>query len=198
MLKRFLHDDPLPAWRAALTLRSVYALSFMGQVVVAVVVAAAVRLLAGGTPRPNDLLAWVLVVLALLQMPFAALVLTRLGGLANRQGALTRTLFSATLLASTAWFTALALATGQRGTAVYVLLVLVLFAYGIGFLATSRLAAKAAGLPSQGATSSGGAALEGAASGGAASGGAASGGAASTLEAGVLEDVDHVERLGGA
>jgi hypothetical protein len=182
-LSRFLRDDPLPVSRSAATVRLVYALAFMAQVLVAAVVAVLVRALAGGSPRPSEVLAWVLVALAVMQLPFAALLSTRLGSIATRQAALARTLFTAIVLASTAWATALALATGQRGLSVYVLLSLVMLAYALGFLAVSRLASRAAALPPLVPPSSraeGEDALPG-----------------SALEAGVLEDVDHVERLGG-
>jgi len=149
LLKRYLRDEPLPATRSAATLRLVYALTFMAQVLVAALVAAVVRWLAGGNPRPSDLLAWVLVALAIMQLPFAALASSRLGTIATRQAALARTLFTAVILASTAWAAALALATGQRGASVYVLLSLVLLSYALGFLAVSRLAGRAAGLPPQ-------------------------------------------------
>ncbi|HLU82083.1 MAG TPA: hypothetical protein VKZ43_01665 [Trueperaceae bacterium] len=129
------------------TLRLVYVLAFMAQVLVAALVATFVRALAGGPPRPSDVLAWVLVALAVMQLPFAALMASRLGAVTSRQAALARTLFTAVILAATAWSTALALATGQRGLSVYVLLSTVMLAYALGFLAVSRLAGRAAELP---------------------------------------------------
>ncbi|HET8985748.1 MAG TPA: hypothetical protein VFN03_08310 [Trueperaceae bacterium] len=191
--------------RSAATLRLVYALAFMAQVLVATVVAVIVRALAGGTPRPSEILAWVLVALAVMQLPFAALLSTRLGFIANRQGALARTLFTAIVLASTAWATALALATGQRGLSVYVLLSLVMLAYALGFLVVSRLASRASALPPQAPPGSGADGEAAPPSGGdqgdvAQPSSGAKGADAQPLSAvvpGVLEDVDHVERLGG-
>jgi len=142
-----LRDDELPAWRSLATVRTVYALAFMAQVVVATVVAVAVRALAGGAPRPSDFLAWVLVALAVMQLPLAALSASRLGAIGSRQAALSRTLFTAITLSATAWFTALAVATGQRRLSVYLPLALVMMAYGLGFLVVSRLAGHAARLP---------------------------------------------------
>ena len=165
-------------------MRLVYVAAFMAQVLVAVLVALAVRALAGGPPRPSDVLAWILVALAVMQLPFAALMASRLGTITSRQAALARTLFTAVTLAATAWSTALALATGQRGLSVYLLLSMVMLAYAAGFLAVGRLAHRAATLPPRASRGSGG--------------GAASGTADSALETGVLEDVDHIERLGGA
>lgn len=124
-----------------------YVLTFMAQVLVAAVVAVLVRALAGGDPQPNDLMAWLLVALAVMQLPLAALTASRLGSIGSRQAALSRTLFTAIVLSSMAWFTALALATGQRGLSVYLLLMLVMLGYGLGFLVVSRLAGHAALLP---------------------------------------------------
>jgi hypothetical protein len=160
----------------------VYVLAFMAQVLVATLVAVIVRALAGGTPRPSEILAWVLVALAVMQLPTAALLSTRLGTIVNRQGALARTLFTAVVLAAPAWAAALALATGQRGLSVYVLLSLVMLAYALGFLAISTLASRASALPPQPSPSTD-------------QGEAAPPDSAPVT--GVLEDVDHVERLGG-
>jgi len=125
----------------------VYALSFMAQVLVAALVAVLVRSLVGGVPRPSGMLAWVLVALAVMQLPLAVLTASRLGAIGSRQAALSRTLFSAIVLSTTAWFAALAMATGQRGLSVYLLLTLVIVSYGLGFLVVSRLAGHAARLP---------------------------------------------------
>lgn len=135
--------------RAAATLRLVYALTFMAQLVVAALVAVVVTALAGGSGKPSAFLAWVLVALALMQLPFAALIATRLGSVTTRQIALSRTLLTAIFLAATSWFAALALATGQRGLSVYVLFALVMLSYALGFLVVSRLAGRAAQLPAQ-------------------------------------------------
>lgn len=178
------------------TLRLVYALTFMAQVLVAALMAATVRALAGGAPRPSEILAWVLVALALLQLPFAALMSARLGTISSRQVALARTLFTAIILSATAWSTALALATGQRGLSVYVLLSLVMLSYALGFLAVTRLAGRGAELPPRGGPKGGAGSGDG--SGGGVSAGNGGGPGASSFEAGVPEDVDHVKSLGGA
>lgn len=184
-------------------LRLVYVSTFMAQVLVATLVAVLVRAAAGGTPRPSQILAWVLVALALMQLPIAAVLVSRQGAITSRQTALARTLFTAILLSATAWSTALALATGQRGLSVYVLLTLVMLAYALGFLSVGRLASRAAALPPQsgaaGGPSGGGPPGRPPAEGPTADRPTAEGEeGCSALEAGVLEDVDHVERLGGA
>lgn len=121
----------------------------MAQCVVAALVGAGVVLLAGGGPRnPSDLLAWILAGLGLAQMPVAIFVVARLAALKSgagaRRAALSAALMTGVMLASTAWFLSLALATGQRGAPVFVLLFLTLSGYAVGFLLVGRLGKVAA------------------------------------------------------
>lgn len=85
--------------------------------------------------------------LAVAQLPIGLASASRLSAVASRQAALSRALFAGVTLSTASWFIALALATGQRGTPVYVLLAMLMLAYGLGFLVTGRLARTAAGLP---------------------------------------------------
>jgi hypothetical protein len=124
-------------------------LAFMGQVAAAVLVGVVVVVLAGGvTKSPSSLLAWALVGLALAQLPVIVFMTTRLsavkGGTGARRAALHGALVTGVLLASSAWFLSLALATGQTGAPLFMLLALTLFAYGLGFLLTGRLGRVAA------------------------------------------------------
>ena len=121
----------------------------MAQTVVAVLVGVGVAALAPGEPRPSPVLAWTLVALAGAQLPVGLASLTRLAAVGSRQAALSRAIFAGVTLSTTAWFAALALATGQRGAPVVVLLATLLLAYGLGFLGTSRLARTAAALPAR-------------------------------------------------
>lgn len=133
-------------WRAASFLRLVFLLTFYAQLLVAGLVAVALRAAAGSSGSPNDLLAIVLVACALAQLPVALASTAGLSRVLTRQQALSRALFMGVLLSSTAWFAALALATGQGAAASYALLALVLVAYALGFLAVGRLARKASEL----------------------------------------------------
>lgn len=148
-LRRFLLSDPLESWRAASFLRLVYLVVFYGQLLVAALVAMLLRALAGGSGAPSGLLAAVLIAAAVAQLPLAVASTAGLGRVASRQQALSRTLFMGVLLSTTAWFAALALATGQGATASYALTALVLVAYALGFLMIGRLARRAAELPPQ-------------------------------------------------
>lgn len=124
-------------------------MAFLAQCAVAALVGVVVVLLAGGGPsRPSALLAWILVGIALAQMPVVVFVVTRLGALRTgrgaRQAALSAALMTGVMLASTAWFLALGLATGQTGVPLFVLLFLTLSGYAIGFLLVGRLGRVAA------------------------------------------------------
>lgn len=66
------------------------------------------------------------------------------GGPGARQAALKSALLMGALLASSAWFLALALATGQAGAPLYLLLLLTLSAYPVGFILIGRLGQVAA------------------------------------------------------
>lgn len=102
--------------------------------------------LAGGAGRPSSLLAWTLVALSFVQLPIGLAAVARLSSLATRQAVLARALFAGVALATTTWFIALALATGQGGTPVLVLFAVLLLSYALGFLITGRLARTAAQL----------------------------------------------------
>ncbi len=134
---------------AAAFLRSAYVLAFIAQCAVAALVGVVVVALAGGGPRhPSALLGWVLVAFGLAQLPLVAFVVARLGvlraGKGARRAALSAALLAGVLLASTAWFLSLALATGQTGTPAFVLLFLVLSGYAVGFVVVGRLGRVAA------------------------------------------------------
>lgn len=134
---------------AAAFLRSAYVMAFLAQCVVAALVGVVVVLLAGGAPRnPSSLLAWILVAMALAQMPVVVFVVARLGALGGgpgaRKAALSAALTTGILLASSAWFLALALATGQVGMPLFALLLVTLSCYALGFLLVGRLGRVAA------------------------------------------------------
>lgn len=106
----------------------------------AVLVGVAVSALAGGSGRASQFLAWTLVAFAFAQLPLGLATTVRLSSLATRQAVLARALLAGVTLSTTAWFASLALATGQAGLPVYVLLAVLVLGYGLGFLVTGRLA----------------------------------------------------------
>lgn len=123
--------------------------AFLAQCVAAALVGVVVVLLAGGVSgSPSPLLAWTLVALALAQLPVAAFMVTRLGALKSgdgaRRAALSTALMMGVMLASTAWFLSLALATGQAGMPLFALLGITMLSYAVGFLQIGRLGRVAA------------------------------------------------------
>lgn len=140
-LRRYLDAPTLDELGASAVLRPAFVVGFMAQVVLAFLVALAVRLLAAGvTVRPSPVLMWVLVGFAILETVFAAFAGLRFGSVRGRRPALTATLVLGTLYGSVTWFLALAFATEQRGVGLYALLLLVSIAYALGFLTTGTLA----------------------------------------------------------
>jgi len=152
-LDHYLKAPSLDRRHAAAVLRSVYALMFLGQLVVALALAIVVRLLSHMHTNPSPLLGWVLVALACLELPLG-LVLAGLAGLAgrgpDRRRALSAALLGAVVLSTPAWFAALALATGQGGMPVLVLWGLLALYYAVGVGGAGRLAGRAAQGPPAG------------------------------------------------
>lgn len=149
-LRRYLRAPTLSVGAATTYLRAAYALAFLVQCLVAALVGVSVLALAGGGSRqPNTLLAWALALLALSQLPIMLFVVARFASFKSAPGAraaaLRAALLAGVLLASTAWYLALALATGQVGVPLYLLLALTLTAYTTGFLLVGRLGRVAAG-----------------------------------------------------
>jgi len=151
-VRRYL-AGPVTEAAAGGVLRLAYVGAFTGQLLLATLVAVAVRLLARGvTPRPNAVLTWVLVLFAIVELVVASAMFVRLRDIKGRRPALTAALMLASLYGSVSWFLALALATGQSGLPLLLLLLLLSLAYALGFVATSRLAKAAAADTAEGAT----------------------------------------------
>ena len=146
-LAHYLQDDPLARSRAAGVLRAVYAVMFLGQMAVALVLAVLVRLASHLHTRPAPLLGWVLVGLAVLELPLG-LALASVAARGNdRRRVLSAALLGAVILSTPAWFAALALATGQEGYPVLALWGLLAFYYALGVAGAGRLASRAAQAP---------------------------------------------------
>lgn len=171
-LQAYLRAPRITAGSARAFLRAAFASAFLAQVLFAALVGVAVRSLAGGVrSAPSPVLGWALVIVALVQLPVMFLASQRVGvsrghgvseghgasrghgasdgrgapqGHGARRAALSASLLSGVLLATSVWFLALALAAGQSGTPLFVLLALVLLSYSAGFLAVGRLGGIAA------------------------------------------------------
>jgi hypothetical protein len=130
-------------------LRLAFVLLFMGQVVVAMTTGLGLRLISPAPPNPNSLLAWMLVVLSIPNLPLAlALGVRGLTG-GNRGSALSATLLTAVLLSTPAWFLSLAIITGQRGLPVIMLGLILAGQYAIGIFLTGRFARLSIAVPAK-------------------------------------------------
>ena len=146
-IERYLRDPQLPRPHAAAVLRGVFAAMFLGQMVVALVLAVVVRLVSDLHTSPSPLLGWVLVLLSTLELPLGVVLAGIAGRGDDRRRALSAALLGAVILSTPAWFAALALATGQRGAPVFVLWGLLALYYAFGVAGAGRLAARAVEVP---------------------------------------------------
>ncbi len=121
-------------------LRLAYVAAFGAQAAFALVVGFGVRLATRLPPPSNSLMAWILVALAVMELPFGALVASLATRRPGRSAALSGALMLGVVLATPAWFAALAFATGHQGLPVMLLWLVLALAYGLGFLFASRLA----------------------------------------------------------
>jgi hypothetical protein len=160
-LRTFAAGPPPDQDEAAGTLRLVYVIVFGGQVLVALAVG---TLLAWWLPAPgatNDVLALVLLMMAVVQLPIGwalGRAAIRAGG---RAAAMSGVIASAVVLSVPAWFGVLLLVSGQRPLYLAGITAVVSVGYSLGFLMTgtaARLASTEAPDPASEAPSVAGAA----------------------------------------
>lgn len=146
-LEHYLRSPALSASRAAAVLRGLFAAMFLGQMLVALVLAVLVRLVTDVQARPSPLLGWVLVALAALELPVGLMLVTVAARGNDRRRALSAALVGAVVLSTPAWFAALALATAQGGPPVLVLWGILAAYYAAGVVGIGRLAGRAVRSP---------------------------------------------------
>ena len=125
-------------------MRLLYLAAFATQTVVALVVGVVVRILTRLPPPATALLGWILVVLALLQVALGAGLGVMAGRYSSRSAALSGTITLGVVLATPAWYAALAFATAQGTLPALGLLTCLALAYAVGLLMVTRLAVAAA------------------------------------------------------
>lgn len=146
-LARFLEADPPTLALATSALRLVFLGLFVAQVAIALAVGSALASLVPARAAANDVLAVVLLVMAVLHVPLAwalAYAAKRPGG---KQAALSSTVLSGVLSSVPAWFATLMLITGQRPIYLLLIMVLLSVAYAVGFVSAGRAAVVAARPP---------------------------------------------------
>ena len=150
-LRGFAAGPPPDAVDAASLLRLVFLAVFGAQVMLALLVGAVLAALVPGSGAANDVIALVLLAMAVFHLPLGWLLgraAIRSGG---RQAALSGVIAAGTLLSIPAWFGALLALSGQR--AVYLVGIVSVVAIGssLGFALTG-LAARVAATPEHDAT----------------------------------------------
>lgn len=143
-LRSFASGPPPDAFEALSVLRMVYLAVFGLQLLVALLAGSLVAWLVPGAGAANDVLATVLVAMAVFHLPLGWLLgraALRAGG---RQAALSSIISAAVLFSIPAWFGVLLLVSGQRPVYLMAIAALVSVGYSLGFLMTAHAARVAA------------------------------------------------------
>jgi hypothetical protein len=120
--------------------RLTYAVVFMAQTLLALLVSVTLMLLVDGRPRPSDVLAGVLLAMSLLHVVIGLALGYALAGRPGRGAAIASATAAAVALSVTAWFAALMVASGQRPSWLVAAFAVVSLAYLAGFALTPRCA----------------------------------------------------------
>ncbi len=123
---------------AANGVRFTYAVVFVGQVVIAGAVAAVLAWALPSLPRPNDLVAGVLVAFAAGHLPLGGVLAWSASSSAGKGTALAGAIMAAVLLSVPAWFVALLAISAQRPVFLMAGGLLLAVGYGLGFAFTPR------------------------------------------------------------
>ena len=120
--------------------RLTYAVVFMAQTLLALLVSVGLMLLVDERPRPSDVLAGVLLGMSLLHVAIGLALGYALAGRPGRGAAVASATAAAVALSVTAWFAALMAASGQRPAWLAAAFLIVAFAYLAGYTLTPRCA----------------------------------------------------------
>jgi hypothetical protein len=144
-LQTFLINPQPTELQAANVLRMVYAMTFMGQIAVAGVLAG-VMVAFAGRQSSGTLLAQIFVVLSLVQLPLALLLSFGVSRAGGKQAALSASIMSGVLLSTPAWFTAMTFLVSGHFFYLALLFVILTTYYVLGIMLCGRWA-KVALLP---------------------------------------------------
>jgi len=120
--------------------RWTYAIVFLAQTLLALVVSLGLTALLGTRGRPNDVLAGVLLAMSLLHVPVGLALGYALAGRPGRGAAVASATAAAVALSVTAWFASLMAVSGQRPSFLVAAFAVVALAYLAGFALTPRCA----------------------------------------------------------
>jgi hypothetical protein len=143
-LRRFASGPPPDPVEAAALLRLVYLAVFGGQLLLAMTVGLLLAAFVPGRGAANDIVAVVLLAMAVFHLPLGWVLgraAVRAGG---RQGALSGIIAAAVMFSIPAWFGVLLLVSGQRPVYLMGVAAVVSIGYSLGFLLTAVAAQVAA------------------------------------------------------
>jgi hypothetical protein len=134
----FLAADPPSSVVAGTGLRFAYASTFSFQVVLALAVGAVLVWLAPNTSRPHDLMAGVLLAMAVAHLPLGLLVAWAVSRSPGKGPALVGAVTAAVVLAVPAWFAVLMTISAQRAPYVVAAWAVLALGYALGFVLAPR------------------------------------------------------------
>jgi len=143
-LRRFASGPPPDAGEAAALLRLVYLAVFGGQVLLALLVGLLIAALVPSRGAPNDIVAVVLLAMALFHLPLGWLLGRATVHAGGRQSALSGIIAAAVLFSIPAWFGVLLLVSGQGPVYLVAMAAVLSIGYVLGFLLTGAAARVAA------------------------------------------------------
>ncbi len=120
-------------------MRMVYVLTFMAQIAVAVLLAGVMTAVAG-RQSSGTLLAQILVVLSLVQLPVTLFLSIRASKAGGKQAALSASIMAGVLLSTPAWFAAMTLLVSSTLLYLAILLFILMLYYAVGFMLCGRWA----------------------------------------------------------
>lgn len=138
-LQSFLKNPQPGEGEAANILRMIFVLTFMAQVAVAALLAGVLAAVAG-RQTSGTLLAQILVIMALVQLPATLLVSLGASKAGGKQAALSASILTGVLLSTPAWFLAMTFLVSSNFFYIGFLFALLMLYYAVGFLLCGRWA----------------------------------------------------------
>lgn len=136
--RRFLAARVPTAAEAGAALRALYALAFLAQTTLAALVALTLGWAVGSSPRPNDVVATVLLLFGFLHLPLGAFLAWSASRSPGKGAAMAGAIVASVLLSVPAWFLALAVVSGQRMPFLIAGLAVLSAGYALGFAFVPR------------------------------------------------------------
>jgi hypothetical protein len=138
-LQHFL-KNPQPNEHEALSiLRGIYVLSFTAQIAVAALLTG-VMVAVAGRQSSGTLLAQILVMMSLAQLPLALLLSIGVSKAGGKQAALAASIMAGVLLSTPAWFLAMSFLVSGTFLYIAILFLILMLYYAVGFMLCGRWA----------------------------------------------------------